>query len=426
MVQEIALKCFFDISDFFTRKSFLLENWRSDTSIYTRIDNMPWTISSGLFCGGIHMEEKYMSMAIELAKKACGYTNPNPMVGAVIVKDGQVLGKGYHTRCGCLHAEREALKDCQSRRVTVTGATMYVTLEPCCHYGKTPPCTEAIIENGIAKVVVGSLDPNPKVAGKGIQILKDHGIDVVTGVMEKECDDLNEVFMHYIKNKKPFVVMKYAMTADGKIATRTGKSQWITGPEARGQVHKDRHRYAGIMVGIGTVLADDPTLNCRSEDGLSPTRIICDTSLRIPMDSNIVRTAKTYDTIIATRSKDNEKIRKLKEAGCQILVQDGQADRIDLVDLMDKVGSIGIDSVLLEGGGQLNWSALEAGIVNKVQVYIGNKIFGGNDAKSPVGGYGVDLPDQAKRLKLTGLEKFGPDLLIEYRVENEVVECSQE
>lgn len=194
------------------------------------------------------MDELYMRMALELAERACGYTNPNPMVGAVIVKDGQVLGKGYHTRCGCLHAEREALKDCQSRGVDVKGATMYVTLEPCCHYGKTPPCTQAIIESGIKKVVVGSLDPNSKVAGQGIRILRDHGIEVVTGVLEDECDDLNEVFMHYIRDKKPFVVMKYAMTADGKIATRTGKSQWITGPEARGQVHKDRHRYSAIMV----------------------------------------------------------------------------------------------------------------------------------------------------------------------------------
>lgn len=372
------------------------------------------------------MDEKYMSMAIDLAKKACGYTNPNPMVGALIVGDGQILGKGYHTKCGCLHAEREALKDCSSRGVSVAGATMYVTLEPCCHYGKTPPCTEAIIENKIGKVVVGSLDPNPKVAGKGIEILREHGIEVVTGVMEKECDDLNEVFMHYIRNKKPFVVMKYAMTADGKIATRTGKSQWITGAQARSQVHKDRHRYAGIMVGIGTVLADDPTLNCRLEGGVSPTRIICDSGLRIPLDSNIVKTADQYETIIATRFEDREKIGLLEKAGCKILVQDGKHDRIDLVDLMDKIGGMGIDSVLLEGGGKLNWSALEAGIVSKVQVYIGNKIFGGKDAKSPVGGWGVDLPDQAKSLKMLGVEALGQDLLIEYRVENEVVECSQE
>lgn len=378
------------------------------------------------FMGGIHMDEKYMSMAIDLAKKACGYTNPNPMVGALIVRDGQILGKGYHTKCGCLHAEREALKDCSSRGVSVAGATMYVTLEPCCHYGKTPPCTEAIIENKIGKVVVGSLDPNPKVAGKGIEILREHGIEVVTGVMEKECDNLNEVFMHYIRNKKPFVVMKYAMTADGKIATRTGKSQWITGAKARSQVHKDRHRYAGIMVGIGTVLADDPTLNCRLEGGVSPTRIICDSGLRIPLDSNIVKTADQYETIIATRFEDREKIGLLEKAGCKILVQDGKHDRIDLVDLMDKIGGMGIDSVLLEGGGKLNWSALEAGIVSKVQVYIGNKIFGGKDAKSPVGGWGVDLPDQAKSLKMLGVEALGQDLLIEYRVENEVVECSQE
>lgn len=396
-------------------------------TIYTLLKDLcPGLYVQGFFYGGIHMEEQYMMMAIELAKKACGYTNPNPMVGAVIVKDGQVLGKGYHTRCGCLHAEREALRDCQSRGVDVKGATMYVTLEPCCHYGKTPPCTQAIIESGIKKVVVGSLDPNPKVAGQGIRILRDHGIEVVTGVLEDECDDLNEVFMHYIRDKKPFVVMKYAMTADGKIATRTGKSQWITGPEARGQVHKDRHRYSAIMVGIGTVLADDPTLNCRLEGGLSPTRIICDTHLRIPMGSNIVGTANSYPTIIATRSTDGNKIANLEKAGCQILVQEGPGPGIDLADLMDRIGAMGLDSVLLEGGGQLNWSALEAGIVSRVQVYIGNKIFGGKDAKSPVGGHGVDLPDQARALRLKSIEAFGPDLLINYIVENEVVECLQE
>ena len=395
-------------------------------NIYTTKGFMPWTTCSGLFYGGIYMDELYMRMALELAERACGYTNPNPMVGAVIVKDGQVLGKGYHTRSGCLHAEREALRDCQSRGVDVKGATMYVTLEPCCHYGKTPPCTQAIIESGIGKVVVGSLDPNPRVAGQGIKLLRDNGIEVVTGLLEDECDDLNEVFMHYIRDKKPFVVMKYAMTADGKIATRTGKSQWITGPEARIQVHKDRHRYSAIMVGIGTVLADDPTLNCRIEGCLSPTRIICDTNLRIPMESNIVKTADTYPTIIATRSNDREKIGRLEEAGCQVLVQEGQGPGIDLVDLMDRIGAMGLDSVLLEGGGQLNWSALEAGIVSKVQVYIGNKIFGGKDAKSPVGGSGVDLPGQARALRLKSIEAFGPDLLINYIVENEVVECSQE
>lgn len=396
-------------------------------TIYTLLKDLcPGLYVQGFFYGGIHMDELYMRMALELAERACGYTNPNPMVGAVIVKDGQVLGKGYHTRCGCLHAEREALRDCQSRGIDVKGATMYVTLEPCCHYGKTPPCTQAIIENGIKKVVVGSFDPNPKVAGQGIRILRDHGIEVVTGVLEDECDDLNEVFMHYIRDKKPFVVMKYAMTADGKIATRTGKSQWITGPEARGQVHKDRHRYSAIMVGIGTVLADNPTLNCRIDGCLSPTRIICDTHLRIPMGSNIVGTANSYPTIIATRSTDGDKIANLEKAGCQVLVQEGQGPGIDLVDLMDRIGAMGLDSVLLEGGGQLNWSALEAGIVSKVQVYIGNKIFGGKEAKSPVGGSGVDLPGQARTLKLKSIEAFGSDLLINYLVENEVVECSQE
>lgn len=262
-------------------------------------------------------ELEYMRLAIELARKGCGWVNPNPMVGAVIVKDGRIIGQGYHRKCGELHAERNALADC---RTSAAGATLYVTLEPCCHYGRTPPCTEAIIESGINRVVIGSSDPNPLVSGKGVAILRSHGIEVTEHVAKEECDKLNESFFHYIQNKTPYVVMKYAMTMDGKIATYTGKSKWITGEAARLRVHEDRHRYSAIMVGVGTVLADDPMLTCRLENSRNPLRIICDTNLRTPPEAKLVTTTDTAPTLIATTVNDPNRHRPYLDAGCEIMV----------------------------------------------------------------------------------------------------------
>ena len=225
-----------------------------------------------------------MERAIELAKKAKGFTNPNPLVGAVLVKDGRIIGEGYHECCGKLHAERNAIA---SLKESARGAEIYVTLEPCCHYGKTPPCTEAIIEQGIGTVIIGSRDPNPKVCGKGAKILREAGITVIEDFMREECDGLNPVFFHYMLENRPYVTMKYAMTADGKIATKCGKSQWISNELSREYVHRMRHESMAIMVGIGTVLADDPMLNVRIEGLKSPIRIICDSRLRIPLDCRI-------------------------------------------------------------------------------------------------------------------------------------------
>ena len=251
-----------------------------------------------------------MLRAIQLAKKGEGWTNPNPMVGAVIVKDGQIIGEGYHKKYGELHAERNAIA---SLTESAEGAVLYVTLEPCCHHGKTPPCTEAILEQKIQKVVIGSRDPNPKVAGKGAQILREAGITVIEDFMREECDQLNPVFFHYITTKMPYVVMKYAMTLDGKIATKTGASKWITGEAARREVQHMRHQYMGIMAGIGTVLADDPMLNVRVEGWRSPVRILCDSKLRIPLDSQIVKSAEKYRTIVVYADQKNteEKIKIL-------------------------------------------------------------------------------------------------------------------
>ena len=258
--------------------------------------------------------KQYMYRALELAKKGTGAVNPNPLVGAVLVKDNRIIGEGYHQKYGQLHAERNAIADCYRRGENPAGAELYVTLEPCCHYGKTPPCTEAIIENKIVKVYVGSNDPNPLVDGGGIAVLRAHGIEVETGILKQECDALNEIFFHYIRTKRPFVLMKYAMTMDGKIATVTGDSKWITGEAARRQVHEDRNRCAAIMAGVGTVIADNPMLNCRLPEGHSPVRIICDTSLRTPADSHVVTTAKEIPTILATCCTDKEKQKVFRES----------------------------------------------------------------------------------------------------------------
>ena len=357
----------------------------------------------------------YMRQAVALARRGTGWTAPNPLVGAVVVKDGKVIGRGYHARCGGLHAERAALADCTA---SPRGATMYVTLEPCCHQGRQPPCTDAILAAGIARVVVGSDDPNPLVAGKGLEILRRGGVEVVSGVLREACDALNPVFFHFIRTKRPYVVMKYAMTMDGKIATRTGASRWITGEAARRRVHRDRHRYTAIMAGVGTVLADDPMLNCRIKGGKNPVRIICDTHLRTPLTSQIVRTAGEIPTILATCAEPSLYGPYL-DAHCQVWTLPERDAHVDLDALMDRLGSAGIDSVLLEGGGTLNWAALESGIVQRVQAYVAPKLFGG-DAKSPVEGQGVALPDQAVALKNTRILRVGEDILLESEVDGSV------
>lgn len=373
-------------------------------------------------------EEQFMKRAIELAKQGVGWTAPNPLVGAVVVKNGRVIGEGYHRKYGELHAERNALAACTE---DPAGATLYVTLEPCCHYGKTPPCTEIIIEKKIAKVVIGSRDPNPKVAGKGARILREHGIEVVEDYMRETCDALNPVFFHYITTKTPYVVLKFAMTLDGKIATRTGASKWITGEAARNHVHQLRGRYAGILAGIGTVLADDPMLNCRIDGAHQPLRIILDSHLRIPMGSRLVRSAKEYPLLIvcneSTRDREEgtNRIQKLEEAGAKVWTLPEKNGHPDLNVLMQRLGEEKIDSVLIEGGGTVNEAALKAHIVHHVYAYIAPKIFGGEDAKTPVEGSGIRLPQECANLRLAKITVLLNDMLLEYDVEGET-ECSPE
>ncbi len=378
-------------------------------------------------------DREYMSRAIELAELGRGWVNPNPAVGAVIVKEGRVIGEGWHERYKGLHAERNAFA---SLTESAEGADLYVTLEPCCHYGKTPPCTEAIIAHKIRRVVIGSDDPNPKVAGKGVIQLREAGILVETGVMKAECDRLNPVFFHYITTNMPYVVMKYAMTADGKIATKTGESKWITGEKARARVQEMRHCYMGIIAGIGTVLADDPMLNVRLEGKKSPIRIICDSRLRIPLDSKICRSAGQYRTMIACgkiedgdlgieKKKEQDadckemvrKAEKLRAMGIEVVSLPDVQGRVDLLQLMNYLGSQKIDSVFLEGGGELNDSFLRAGLVQELKVFIAPKIFGGKEAKTPVSGVGVELPDQGTAFVLEKTSVIGEDFLLEYRAE---------
>lgn len=374
------------------------------------------------------IQEKYMKRAIELAQQGAGWTAPNPLVGAVVVKEGRVIGEGYHRKYGELHAERNALAACTE---DPAGATLYVTLEPCCHYGKTPPCTEIILEKKIARVVIGSRDPNPKVAGKGAGILREHGVEVIEDYMREACDKLNPVFFHYITTGLPYGVMKYAMTADGKIATRTGASKWITGENARNHVHQLRGRYAAILAGIGTVLADNPMLNCRVEGAHQPLRIVLDSQLRIPMKSKLVQTAKEFPLLIACSQVELEKpemlIRKekLEAAGAQVWGIPERDGKPDLKVLAKRLGEEKIDSILIEGGGSVHEAALQAGIVNHVYAYIAPKIFGGRDAKTPVEGLGVALPEEGAKLKLTGITVLLNDMLLEYDVEGGM-ECSQE
>ena len=364
--------------------------------------------------------EEYMQRALELAKRGEGYVNPNPMVGCVVVKDGRIISEGFHEKVGEYHAERNALLLCEE---DPAGADLYVTLEPCCHYGRTPPCTEIIIEKNIKRVFVAALDVNPKVAGKGVQILRDAGIEVVTGILEEEAKKLNEVFYHYFETNRPFVALKYAMTLDGKIACYTGDSQWITNEQSRAYVHELRKKYAAILAGIGTVLADDPMLNCRTEQGVDPVRIVLDNRLQLPEDSKLVQTANDIPTIAVTTNetfssaKGQEKARALNKLGVEVL-SCGQ-EQTDLKELLNVLAERDIDSVLVEGGGTVNASFLEQNLVDRVYAFLGLKLVGGASSKTPVEGNGISSISNAPELTSVEVQRFGEDVLLTGRINKE-------
>lgn len=358
--------------------------------------------------------EKFMRLALELAANATGRTSPNPLVGAVVVKDNRVVGAGWHRKAGTPHAEVHALRQAGE---LARGAEVYVTLEPCSHYGKTPPCAKALVEAGIKKVYAALLDPNPKVAGKGFKILQDAGIEVEYGFLEDEARRQNEVFLKWIEHNKPFIAMKAAMTLDGKIATATGQSKWITNETSRAYGYKLRDIYDGIMVGINTVKEDNPSLTARVEGGKNPIRIVLDSSLDIDLNANII-TDKVAPTIIATTDRaERAKVDALEKMGIQVLIVDKDEDnRVDIVKLLDILGKQKICSILVEGGATLHGSLVEKGLVDRVYFFIAPKIVGGAMAKSPVMGKGIFNLNQALELDEMEIKKLAGDILITGRV----------
>lgn len=353
-----------------------------------------------------------MQRAFNLAKKGIGRVNPNPLVGAVIVRDDKIIGEGYHEFYGGPHAEINAFR---SATESVAGATMYVTLEPCSHYGKTPPCADAIVKSKIAKVVIGMLDPNPLVAGKGVKILEENGIVVEYGYLCDELSQMNRVFLKFIQNKVPYVVLKTAMTLDGKIASKIGDSRWVSNEKSRARVHQLRNELVGIMVGVDTVIADDPILSTRleKEEGRNPVRIVLDSRARIPLESKILNSTDQAKTIVAVTEKaDLLKVKQIEELGNTVFRLKSRNGRVDLIDLMVKLGESGIDGVLLEGGATLNFSALESGIVDEVISFIAPKFIGGSNAKTPVGGEGFEKMKDAIELENIEIEQLGNDLML--------------
>jgi len=364
----------------------------------------------------MQLEKQLMQQALELAKKGIGQVEPNPMVGALIVKDGKIIAEGYHQKFGEAHAEVNAIL---SAKESVAGSTMYVTLEPCSHHGKTPPCAKMLIEHQIARVVIASLDPNPLVAGRGIQMLKDANIEVSVGLLDEENKQLNKVFFKFIQEQKPYVIMKAAMTVDGKIATIKNESKWVSNDKSRLHIHQMRHQMMGIMVGLNTIKYDDPMLNARiSKDYIKqPVRIILDTLLEIDEHAKVVQTANQIPTIIFTTTfEKTEKIKTLTSFGAQVLQANTHLNDVDLNDVLIKLGKMGISSVLLEGGGSVNYSALRDGIVDEVHVFVAPKIFGGKTAMTPVGGQGVEHVDDAFMLNLEDIRKFDQDVYLIYKV----------
>lgn len=363
------------------------------------------------------MNIQFMKRAIELSKKGYGHVNPNPIVGSVIVKDGKIIGEGYHEKYGENHAERNAIKNAKENfnGESLEGSTMYVTLEPCCHYGKTPPCTDAIIENGISEVYVGCVDPNEKVSGNGVEILRKNGVKVHVGMLEDEIRKSNEIFLSYIKDREVFVVMKSGSSLDGKINTCTGESKWITCEESRRHAHSIRNRVMAIMVGVNTVIEDDPSLNVRdiAENPSDPIKVIVDTNGRTPLDCKLLIESGNKVILGVGESIEIEKIEKYRELGATVIGAPLYKGKVDLKFLIKRLGEMGIDSLLIEGGGNIHFSAFEQGIVNKIMMYFAPKIIGGSNSKTSVEGDGFEKLLETTEIEDISVVKLGSDLLIE-------------
>jgi len=351
-----------------------------------------------------------MRRVLSLARKGEGRTSPNPMVGAILVKNRRIIGQGYHAKAGEPHAEIVALEQAGAK---ARDATLYLNLEPCTHYGRTPPCAPRVIGCGVKRVVVGMKDPNPLVQGKGIAILRKAGVEVEVGVLEKECRDLNEEFCKYIVMKLPFVIIKAAATLDGKIATRTGDSKWISCERSRQQVHRLRNRVDGIVVGIGTILKDNPLLTSRVRGGRDPLRIVLDSRLRVPENAKIMENSPSKVIIATTRAAPLEKVKRLQERGIRVLILRSKEQKVDLRSFLVRLGEMGITSLMVEGGSGVNGSFLDEGLVDKLILFVAPRLIG--DARAPgiFGGKGVSRIEGARPLKDVEVTRIGGDILIE-------------
>lgn len=362
------------------------------------------------------LDRKYMARALQLALRGAGHTRPNPMVGAVLVKDGRIIGEGWHKQYGGPHAEVNAFA---SATEDPEGATLYVSLEPCSHYGKTPPCADLIIRKKVARVVAALEDPNPLVSGRGFRKLRANGIRVTVGVLAEEARHINDVFLTYVTRKRPFVLYKAAMSLDGKIACHTGESQWISSEKSREEVQRLRGILSGIMVGAGTVIADNPRLTCRMEEYENPARIIVDGKLRVPVESRIFH-EPGRNIILTTSEGSPEKKKALENLGVEMIEADSEEPgKVDLKSAMLALGIKGIDGILLEGGPTLAASALEAGIIDAVRFYIAQKIIGGREAPSPFAGTGAAHMNEVVPLTDAVYGTSGDDLWIQAYIQRE-------
>ncbi|MGV3488495.1 MAG: bifunctional diaminohydroxyphosphoribosylaminopyrimidine deaminase/5-amino-6-(5-phosphoribosylamino)uracil reductase RibD [Tuberibacillus sp.] len=368
-------------------------------------------------------DEEYMALAIEMAKRTKGQTSPNPLVGAVVVRNNEIVGLGAHLKAGEPHAEVHAIRMAGEK---AKDATIYVTLEPCNHHGKTPPCTELIIKSGIRRVVIASVDPNPLVAGGGIKRLREAGITVDIGVLSQDAEALNDIFFHYISTKRPYVTLKSAVSLDGKMATVTGESRWITGEKARLDVHRLRHEHDAILVGVGTVIKDNPHLTVRlPEGGNNPIRIILDSHLKTPIDSNVVNDSMA-DTWIITAEKPAEVLSAPFLSKQNVKIISMQQEKIDIPSLLDFLGKQGITSLFVEGGSKVNGSFIQSKMVNQIIMYFAPKIIGGAFAPAAIGGEGFRRMSDILTLTIKSVEPIGEDLKIVAVNAEERSSCSQE
>jgi len=358
------------------------------------------------------LDRKFIKMAIRLAAKGTGFVSPNPLVGAVVVKNGEVIGKGFHERFGGPHAEVNALKNAGGES---KGATLYVTLEPCNHYGKTPPCTKAILDAGVKRVVIGMMDPNPDVKGGGAKVLEEHGLEVTCGVLEEECKKQNEIFLKYVSEKTPFVIAKVAATLDGKIATAGGDSKWITSKKSRNFGHRLRQQVSAILVGVKTVLADDPMLTVRIKGvkPCHPARFVFDFYGKTPVGSKLVKTAKEVPTYLVVNDEtDNERVEESRRAGVYVWRMPGRGGWIDPVAFITGLCAEGFDSLLVEGGAAIHGSFFDAGLVDKIYFFFAPKILGGRDSRPMIGGLGFAKMSDALKLRDMKIKKLGEDFLV--------------